>query len=64
MTASETLTEYEELVRSLVVERFRQLPRQARARTPSVADRPRDAATSAEGDRVDQPRRRTSRSPQ
>ena len=36
MTGSETLTEYEELVQSLVVERFRQLPRQASARTPSA----------------------------
>jgi hypothetical protein len=60
MTGSETLTAYEELVRSLVVERFRQLPRQARA--ASEADRPTDAATPTEGDHVDQPRRRATRS--
>lgn len=62
MTGSETLTEYEELVQSLVVERFRQLPRQARDRAASEDDRPTDAASAAEGDHVDQPRRRTTRS--
>jgi len=62
MTSSETLTAYEELVRSLVVERFGQLPRRARARGPSDDDRPIDAASPAEGDRVDQARRRTTRS--